>query len=191
MSTTTARHTVEEYFEVELASELRHEYVDGEILEMVGGSTPHNDITGNLYLMLKSNFRKPKFRVCCGNSRMHVPVPVAYLYPDAAVVKLTGESIVRRLDTVPDPAVLFEILSPSTEKFDRGRKFELYQQIASLEEYVLISQKAISVERFTRREDGTWEQEQFHGRDAIVPLTSLDWSIALSELYEDVEFLPE
>lgn len=190
MSTST-HHTVDEYFEVEFASDRKHEYVDGEIIEMVGGSTPHNDISGNLYLLLKLNFKKPKYRVCCGNSRMRIPLPLAYLFPDAAVIKGLGEYEPERMDTVQNPAVLFEILSPSTEQFDRGRKFDLYQQLVSLEEYVLISQESVAVERFSRQKDGSWSGERFSGMDAVVKLASLDWELPLSKLYEDVVFLPK
>lgn len=190
MSTST-RHTVDEYFEVESASELKHEYVDGEIVEMVGGSTPHCDISGNLYFLLKANFKKPNYRVCCGSSRIRTPLPLAYLIPDAAVIKGTGDFESTRWDTVQNPAVIFEILSPSTEQFDRGRKFDLYQTLASLEEYVLISQEAVAVERFSRQKEGGWLSERFSGMDAVVQLASLDWELPLCELYEDVVFLPK
>ncbi|MES2790893.1 MAG: Uma2 family endonuclease [Planctomycetota bacterium] len=188
MSTAMSRHTVEEYFEVEMASEHKHEYVDGEILEMVGGSTPHNDICGNLYFLLKANFRKPDFRICCGNSRMRTANPLAYLYPDAAVIKGAGEYESQRLDTVLNPTVLFEILSPSTEQFDRGRKFDLYKTIASLEEYLLISQQDAIVERFSREIDGRWKSERFTGLNSVVKLGSLGWDLPLVDLYADIDF---
>ena len=191
MSITTNHRTVDEYFEVEFASEERHEYVDGEILEMVGGSGPHNDICGNLYFLLKLMSRSQDVRICCGNSRMRVPTPVAYLFPEAAVVKGECDYEAQRLDTVRNPAVLFEVLSPSTEQFDRGRKFDLYQQIASLEEYVLISQEEVLVERFTRQANDNWKQEVSQGLDSVVRLESLDWTLALSDLYEKVAPLPK
>ncbi len=189
MSTTTSHCSVDEYFEVEFASELRHQYVDGEILEMVGGSTPHNDISSNLHVLLKLTFRKPHYRVCWENTRLRIASPVSYLFPDASVVKGECEYEPLRLDTVLNPIIVFEILSPSTERFNRGRKFELYQQIPTLAEYVLISQEAVAAERFTRQMDGTWAREAFQGMDAVMRLGSLDWDLALSELYEDVVFL--
>ncbi|MDB5336969.1 MAG: hypothetical protein JWN70_2588 [Planctomycetaceae bacterium] len=191
MATVTKRHTVDEYFEVEFASEERHEYIDGEIIQLVGGSYSHNHIQMNLYRRLLRDFDEPNFRVCGESTRIKVGDPVSYLFPDAALAAGRGELEDRRRDTLLDPLAVFEILSPSTERYNRGRKAELYRSINSLQYYVMISQEEIAVECFSRRPDGQWLQKRFIGLDASVPFESLNWSLSLAELYRYVELSTE
>lgn len=191
MSTAMSRHTVEEYFEAEFASEERHEYVDGEILEMVGGSTPHNKIQMNLFGVLLRKFPPPSYRVCSENTRVKVDEPVSYLFPDATLVASPEQYEEHRRDTLLNPLIVFEILSPSTEKYNRGRKFELYQRINSLQHYVIISQTQAAVECFTRQSDGQWSGERFTGLNSAITFESLGWKLNLDELYQYIELPPE
>ena len=187
MSITTNHRTVDEYFEVEFASEERHEYVDGEILEMVGGSERHNDIQMNLYRILLVRFTPPDFRVCGENTRLKVSHPVSYLFPDATLVAGRGQLEERRRDTLLNPLAVFEILSPSTERYNRGRKSELFRNIESLGYYVLISQDEVAVECFSRQPDGQWLAKRYAGLEAAVPFESLNWTLNLAELYQYVD----
>ncbi len=191
MSTTTNRYTVDEYFEVESTSEERHEYVDGEIIQMGGGSYSHNHILMRLYIILARVFPEPEFRVCGESTRVRVGDPVSYLFPDATLIAGRGQLEERPLETLLDPLAIFEILSPSTERYNRGRKSELYRSIDSLQYYVLISQDEIAAEYFSRQPDGQWLQQRFVGVDAFVPFESLNWTLSLAELYQYVQLRPE
>lgn len=187
MSTTTNRFTVDEYFEVELTSEERHEYVDGEIIQMGGGSYSHNHILMRLYIILGRVFTEPAYRVCGESTRVRVGDPVSYLFPDATLVAGRGQLEERPLETLLDPLAIFEILSPSTERYNRGRKAELYRSIDSLQYYVLISQDEIAADFYSRQPDGQWLQQRFVGLDASVPFESLNWSLSLADLYRYVQ----
>ena len=185
MSIATTRHTVDEYFETEIASQFRHEYIDGEIIEMTGGSVAHNLLYFNLTCQLVYQFNNPHFWVCLGNTRIKIEAENAYCYPDAAVVICPVERELDRWDTVLNPSVVFEILSPSTEHIDRGRKLKLYKQILSLTHYVLISQDEIAVECFSRVGDGEWFQECFTKVTDTLRFPLLDWNLQLSDLYKN------
>lgn len=187
MSIATNRRTVDEYFEVEFASEERHEYIDGEIIQMVGGGERHNDIQMNLYRTLLVRFTPPDFRVCGENTRLKVGNPVSYLFPDAALVAGRGQLEERRRDTLLNPLALFEILSPSTAAYDRGRKSELVRRIASPRYYVLISQDEVAVECVSRQPDGRWEATRYLGLKAAVPFEILNWTLQLAELSQYVD----
>lgn len=191
MSTATNRHTVDEYFEVEFASNERHEYVDGEIVQMVGGSYAHNSIQMNLFRALLGKFFEPAFRVCGENTRIKVGHPVSYLFADATLVAGRGQLEEHRRDTLLNPLAVFEILSPSTEGYNRGRKFELYRCIESLEYYVMISQDRVAVECFSRQGDGKWLEQRFDGLESDVPFESLNWKLSLAALYQYVELTSE
>lgn len=189
MSTTSLRHTVDEYFEVEFASDERHEYVDGEIIQMVGGSRPHNKIQMNLLRILFATFMEPYFEVFGESTRLKIGDPLSYLFADACLVTGTAQFEELRRDTLLNPAAVFEILSPSTELYNRGRKFELYKRINSLQFYVLISQHEMAVECFSRQPDGQWIGKQFAGRDAVILFESLNWTLTLNQLYQNVQFV--
>ena len=188
MSIATTRYTEDEYFQIELASELKHEYVNGEIIEMVGGSLRHDRIIGNLFRLLGNQFDVPGFHVIYGSVRIQVPAPRNYFYPDAAVVRGTPACHPDKPPMVVNPTVVFEVLSHSTERFDRGEKLEFYQQIETLAECVLISQWAVDVERITRTSSGRWVRDRFTNLADVVPLASLDWGLPLSRLYRNVDF---
>lgn len=191
MSIATNHRTVDEYFEVEFTSEDRHEYINGEIIQMVGGSYSHNRLLMRLYGILIRNFAEPAFRVCGESTRVKVGDPVSYLFPDVTLVAGLGLLEDRRRDTLLNPLAVFEILSPSTERYNRALKSELYRSIDSLQYYVLISQDEIAVECSTRQPDGQWLAERFVGLDAAVPFESLHWNLNLAELYQYVELRTE
>jgi len=191
MSTITNRHTVDEYFEVEFASEARHEYIDGEIVEMVGASNTHDKIHLNLVRILLNRFFESDFRICMDNVRVKIENPLSYLFPDMALVAGPEELEEGRRATVLNPIAVFEILSPSTERYNRNRKYELYQSINSLRHYVLISQEAIAVECFVRQPDGQWLGQRFSGAGAEVIFEELDWRFPIIELYKKTNLIIE
>ena len=183
---TKTRVTPDQYLEFERASELKHEYRDGEIVQMVGGTREHNLIETNLLWILANSLRNKDFEVYPGNLRVKASDTGLYTYPDVAVVRGKPRLEDEQFDTLLNPAVLFEILSPSTESYDRGEKFASYRTIGSLCEYVLISQDKCRVERFTRQAVGEWLFRDYTEFDENIDLTIIEVSLQLSELYHKV-----
>lgn len=184
---TQLQYTIDDYFEVEMASELRHEYLDGEISVMVGGSQAHSLILGNIYRILLNGLASSEYRVCCGNTRVKILASNAYLCPDAVVSIGQGEYEHDRLDTLLNPSVIFEVLSHSTVKFDRGEKFELYRQVDSLKEYILVAQDRPSVEQRVRNLDETWNETHYESFSDQLVLRSMQCSLSLETIYDLVD----
>lgn len=184
------RYTVEEYLRLEADATEKHDYRDGEILAMSGGSYEHSLITANVIRELGNRLRNTSCRVFESNLRVAVARDVRYSYPDAFVI--CGEAQFdpkdRNRTTVTNPRVVIEVLSESTESADRGEKFQRYLKLESLQEYVLIAQDRARVESFFRQPDGTWLFAYTEGRDATAHLRSLDVRLPLAEVYEGVTF---
>jgi len=146
----------QEYLALERASTERHEYVDGEIFAMSGGSRAHSLVGGNVLGEIRAALSERDCEVHGSDMRLKIPATGRYVYPDASVV--CGEALFEdeEEDTLLNPKVIVEVLSKSTEPYDRGDKFENYQSLSSLREYVLLSQKKIRVEHYSLQPDGTW-----------------------------------
>ncbi len=180
------RWTAEEYLAFERDSEEKHEFVDGEIYLMSGASQNHNKIVGNTIVTLGMQLRN---RPCeFYPSDMRVRVARNYTYPDVTVVCGTPEFEDSRRDTLLNPTVIVEVLSPSTERYDRGRKFHNYRGITSLQEYVLISQDTYRVERYLRQPNDEWLLSIVQGVDGSLNLTSIGCTLALADVYDKVVF---
>jgi Uma2 family endonuclease len=186
----TRRYTVAEYFELEAASEEKHEFRDGELIAMAGGTESHDLIKNNLIGELRSFLKNSPCRVHGSDMRLRAARNLRYTYPDVFIV--CGE---RRFDpedprhtTLTDAKVVIEVLSPSTEASDRGEKFAYYMQSPALEEYVLVSQHQPRMETLLRQNDGTWSLAFFRGIEANVRLRSLGIDLPLSEVYAKVVF---
>jgi Uma2 family endonuclease len=191
------RYTVDEYLELEGRSpERKYEFRDGlivdmrEALAMAGGSENHCLINANLIAALSNRLNGGRCRVYSNDLRIRIPRKTLYTFPDAAVVcgKTESEQHKTAGVTITNPTTIVEVLSPSTELYDRGEKFSLYREIPSLREYVLISQSAPRVETFYRRDDGGWSFGPYEGRDAVAKLLSLGIDLPLSEVFRNVEF---
>ena len=152
----TQHFTAEQYLAAERQSAYKSEYIDGEIVEMVGASEPHNLIVTNVVAELGVQFRGRQCRVYAGDMRVDVRESGLYAYPD--VVALCGEPILAddEQDNLRNPTVIIEVLSKSTEAYDRGKKFMKYRRIESLMEYVLIAQDRCHVEHYVRQQHGGW-----------------------------------
>jgi len=176
----------EEYLARERESEIRHEYFRGEMFAMSGGTRPHSLIVGNLRAELRAALRR-RCEVHGGEMRIKVSSTGLYTYPDASVI--CGEPRLEdgRQDTLLNPIVVMEVLSPSTEAYDRGDKFGHYRKIETLREYVLVSQDRALVERFVRQGDA-WLLTEFDGLEASLRLDSIGCEIPLQSIYELVEF---
>lgn len=180
----------EQYLELDSRSDRPSEYYDGVMYQIEATTANHSRIQGNLSGYLRQIFRKtpceslgPTIRVLLPNKR--------YAYPDILVVcgKISFDD--KAYQTVLNPGVIIEVLSPSTEDFDRGGKADLYRGIASLKEYVIVAQDRILVQRYTRTGERQWTLREFSQADEVLRLDSVNVDIPLSEIYERVEFEPE
>lgn len=180
------RWTAEEYLAFERASDEKHEFIDGEIYLMSGGSENHAVIILNTGTTFNIQLRKRPCKAYVID--MRVRAGTTYTYPDVAVVcgKSDLEDSVR--DSLLNPTLIVEVLSPSTERYDRGRKFQHYRDIAFLQEYVLISQDAYRVERYLRNANDEWVLTDARGIDAVLDLPSIDCKLALADVYDKVVF---
>jgi len=187
---TQARLSLEEYLAIERSAETKSEYLDGEMFAMTGGSFLHNLIVGNLVGELRQQLKGRSCTVVPSDLRVHIPATGLYTYPDLAVV--CGEPRLeddQELDTLLNPTLIVEVLSPTTEAYDRGKKFEHYGSIDSLAEYVLVSQAAPRVEQLVRQEGGHWLFTGTSGLDGKVVLSSIRCELALAEVYHKVSFI--
>jgi Uma2 family endonuclease len=177
-------YTIEEYLEMENASEEKHEYYQGEIFAMSGAKTQHNIITGNLYANLWNKLRGKPCKPFGSDQRVHAEQNTFIAYPDISVI--CGPVITLNNDqyNVLNPTVIMEVLSPSTSNYDRGLKFTLYQAIPALKEYVLIDSVSVSVEVHSLNQQCNWELKKYNSMADTLSLSSLSVSLSLSEIYE-------
>jgi Uma2 family endonuclease len=183
------RLTPEEYLAIERQAETKSEYLDGAMYAMSGASPRHALITGNIVTALGGRLRDRPCYVFPSDVRVHVSPAGLFTYPD--VVVACGELQYRddRRDTLLNPLVLFEVISESTEAYDRGRKFEHYRAIPSLAEYLLVAQHKPHVEQFVKQPDGRWLLGEFSRPEEAVTLPSLGCTLALAEIYAKVDAL--
>ncbi len=181
--------TLEEYFALERSSERRFEYRDGEIVLMSGLSRQHGAIARNLIRHLANRLSASGCQVFGSDIALVVPVALPYRYPDVSVV--CGEPQFREiegLDALLNPVLVTEVLSPSSEGYDRGMKFENYKSIPSFTEYLLIAQDRYHVTQRTKQPDNSWLERTIDTPEATLQLTSIACELPLSEIYEGVEF---
>lgn len=188
MSSIAARTylTPEEYIAAERKATLKSEYLNGEIVAMSGASLAHNLITVNTVTQLYNQLTEGRCRVFTGDMRVGISTGVSYFYPDVTVVcdKPRFEDDV--FDTLINPQIVIEVLSDSTESYDRGEKFARYRQLESLQEYILISQDQVQVEHYLRQ-GKQWILSEFSAIEDVLPLASIDAELSLGQIYRFVE----
>ncbi|NEQ77221.1 MAG: Uma2 family endonuclease [Okeania sp. SIO2C9] len=175
----------EEYLEWEAKQEFRHEYVDGEILAMTGGTIPHTKIYLNLYTALRPHLSKRGCEAYVSDVKVQDSKNNRYFYPDLVVTCNTED--LKSRDFIKHPTVIVEVLSPSTQKYDRGDKLKYYRQFPSLQEYVLVDSESISVEIYQRGEGKIWNYCGYTEGESIT-LESIEFTSAIEVLYEGVNF---
>jgi Uma2 family endonuclease len=180
--------TPEQYLEFERASEFRHEYYNGEVVAMSGAREAHTLIAGNIFASLKAQLRGHGCRVYMVDMRVRTTASGAYTYPDVVAACGHREFLDGIRDTLLNPTVIFEVLSPSTERHDRTRKFRYYKTIDSLQQYVLVAADSASLDVFTRPVEGDWTWKNALGLEETLEIASIGCRLALSDVYEDVEF---
>lgn len=179
--------TPAQYFAIDDASELKHELVDGVLYAMAGGTPDHAQIAGAVLGTLGPRLRGRRCRPYGSELRVALSFRT-YAYPDATIVCGPRELAEEDRNTVINPTVAFEVLSPATENYDRGRKRLLYPRIPSLQTIVLIAADEPSVEVFERQADGSWVDRVYEGLGAVVPLPAVETEMPLAELYDGIEF---
>ena len=187
---TSRRLTEAEYLEIERAAEFKSEFFDGEMFAMAGGTPQHSLIATNLAAEFQNRLKNHACTAYNTDLRIKVEATGLLTYPDLSVICGPLQFAEGTDDTVMNPTVLVEVLSNSTEAYDRGRKFEHYRQIPTLQEYLLVSQLEPRIEQFVRQSDGRWLLNEAAGMQKKLELPSLKITIALSEIFAKVNFVP-
>lgn len=179
--------TEQEYLAIERRADFRSEYYRGEMFAMAGSRYEHTRIKDNVSCLLASALEKTSCFPLTSDMRVHIPATTLYTYPDVVVVCGNPEFQDQQHDVLLNPHVIIEVLSESTEKYDRGAKFQQYQHLTSLREYILVAQDEARVERYVRQPNNDWLLTNFVGLDASVTVQSVQATIPLLQVYEGVE----
>ena len=183
------RLTPEDYLALERSADFKSEYFNGEIFAMTGASESHNLVVINTIRELSTQLKKRPCKVYANDMRVKVDPTGLYTYPDVVVTCGKAQFDDTHLDTLLNPVLIVEVLSDSTEAYDRGRKFEHYRKLDSLVEYVLIAQNRPHIESYRRQADQQWLLREYSELDGTLRLLSIDCDLALAEIYEKVELL--
>lgn len=181
-------HTPKEYLEFEINSEERHEFINGEIVLMTGGTPNHNQIALNLSGALNFALKRQPYRVFVTAQRLWIPRKRIYTYPDVMIVQGELQLQEGRQDTITNPLIIAEVLSKSTRSHDKAAKFDAYRTIPSFQEYLLIDQYTMHIEYYFKTEGKRWTFYEYDDANEIVNLNSFLFQITLEEIYEKVEF---
>jgi Uma2 family endonuclease len=176
----------EEYLAIERKAEDKSEYYHGEMFAMSGVSRRHDRIATQLAFLIAQHLRGKRCEDFSANMRVLATASGLYTYPDLSVACEEPQFADAHVDTLTNPALLVEILSPSTEDYDRGKKAKLYRAIPSLQELLIIAQDSYEVELYRRQPDGTWSLIEANGLESAITLTSIGYTLSLRELYENV-----
>lgn len=183
------KYTLEEYFDLELSTNERFEYWNGEVFGMSGVSEQHAQIQGSICVALRLGMTDRPGRVFMGSMRIKVPSLPPYRYADVSAV--CGQAVFEKIGGVgvlTNPTLIVEVLSDSTEAHDRGDKFTHYKSIPSLREYLLVAQHRTHITQYAKREDGSWSYSETNDLAASVHLSSIDCVLELTSVYEGVTF---
>jgi len=184
-------YTLEEYAELEKATEERLEYFEGNVWSMAGASIGHETIVSNLDFSLRTALKGRSCRTFLSNTRVKVPIYAPYRYPDLSA--LCGEMQTEDfygLEVLINPSLIVEVLSPSTENFDLTHKFTYYKSIESFTEYLIVAQDRPHVVLYTKRDEEVWLHREFNSLSDKLYLSSLDCELSVADIYENIEFPP-
>jgi len=185
------KYTLEEYFALERETNERLEFFEGEVYSMAGVNQEHDQIESNVHTSIKLKLKGKKCRAFLANMRLKVPSLPPYRYSDGSA--LCGEANFEKIggvDVLTNPQLMIEVLSDSTEKFDRDQKFKHYKSIESFREYLLISQENYFVVHYLKHNEKFWMQTEYDRLEDVVNLTTLDCDLTLAEIYEDITLPP-
>ncbi len=184
----TPYYSPQEYLELEVKSEIRHEYINGLIIPMTGGTPNHNQLAGNFYAMLNFALKRQPYQVFVTDQRLWIPSRKIHTYPDIMVVKTPLEYQEGRTDTLVNPVMIAEVLSKSTKGYDRDEKFAAYRTIPTLQEYILIDQYTIHIEQYFKTDNNQWIFSEFTDGNINLNLASISCQMTLSDIYDKVDF---
>ena len=183
--------TPEEYLEIERKAEYKSEYFGGEVFAMAGAKRRHNVIAWNIGGELRQHLKGRNCEAYPADMRVFVPQTGLYTYPDLVVVCGEPQFQDNAFDTLLNPILIIEVLSDTTETYDRGKKFQHYRSIEILQEYVLVSQDEARIEKYVKRGDGFWLLSEAVGLDSEIEFASIECRIALAEVYDKIDFSDE
>jgi Uma2 family endonuclease len=184
----TKTYTAQEYLEAEVNSVDRHEFINGEIILIAGGSPNHNEITSILNAILRVSLKGQPYSIFASDQRLWVPQLNNYTYPDVMVVAKPIELQSGRTDTITNPLLIAEVLSKGTRAYDRDDKFAAYRSIPSFQEYLLIDQYRLRVEQYSKTDANKWIFSEYSSMGDKLMLTSVQVEVAIADLYENIEF---
>lgn len=182
------KYPPQQYLEWEVNSPERHEYINGEIIPMAGETPNHNWIVGNLYISLKLGLQETNYDIFFSDQRVWIPEKNIYTYPDIFIVKGDLELQVGRNDTVMNPCFIAEVLSDSTQYYDKNDKFQAYRTMPTFQEYVLIEQSCQQVEHYQKVDTNQWLLTEYQGTNSILDLVVGNMTIPLADIYDKVTF---
>lgn len=180
--------TPQQYLEQERKAELRSEYFDGQLLAKTGSSADHCTIVGNIAVGIRQQFRNCSCEVFMNMMRIKVIKSSSYFYPDVVAVCGKPQLEDNEQDVLLNPTMIVEVLSPSTENYDRGTKFEHYRTIDSLTDYLLVAQDKIHVEHYVRQSDRSWLFSEYKSANDKFQIDSIGCELLVAEVYEKVDF---
>ncbi|TVP60666.1 MAG: Uma2 family endonuclease [Nodularia sp. (in: Bacteria)] len=184
-------YSPEEYLELEVNSEIRHEYIDGQIIPMTGGTPNHNQLALNLSGTLNFLLKRQPYRVFIADQRLWIPQRRINTYPDVMVVQTPLEYQEGRKDTLTNPVMIAEVLSKSTKSYDRDEKFAAYRTISSFQEYILIDQYTMHVEHYCKTDQNKWIFSEYDDGDVTLNLAAVPCQVLLADIYDQVDFIVE
>ncbi|WP_390624583.1 Uma2 family endonuclease [Anthocerotibacter panamensis] len=181
-------YTPDEYLDLEVNSDARHEYINGEIVSMTGGTPEHNEITSILNAALRVSLKGQPYSIFVADQRLWIPDHTLYTYPDVMVVPRPLQRQQGRTDTITNPVMIAEVLSKSTKSYDRDEKFSAYRTIPTFQEYLLIDQYSIHVEQYFKTDPHKWIFTEYNDAASFISLSSISFEIRLVDLYESMTF---
>jgi Uma2 family endonuclease len=182
------RLTPEEYFAWEEQQQVRHEYIDGEVYAMTGGTIIHSQIASNFNRLLGNHLRGSGCKVLNSDARVNIVASTHYVYPDVSVTCDERDKTTTQYITYP--CLIVEVLSASTEAYDRGNKFKLYRRNPSLQEYILVDAETIAIELFRKVDGDNWRIIDYEPGDRV-ELISIKLTFPIEQVYEDIVFATE
>ncbi len=180
------RFNLVEYLEIEKKSSAKHEYFESEIFTMAGASDAHNEIFSNLFFQIAAKLQGTSCRPYGSDKRLYIPENTLYTYPDISIYCNGLMHSANDKDSSILPTILIEILSDSTQSYDRGDKFKLYRDIPSLKEYILVDSESITIESFFLNSNNNWELQEYTNQSEKLSLKSLKIDIAIQDIYENI-----
>lgn len=184
-------YTLDDYFALEKSTDIRYEYHNGEVVAISGAQPNHNRVAANLVREIGNQLKSSTREVFTSDQRVKVRVGGPYVYPDVSVVCPKAEfERIGGLLALTNPSAIVEVLSPATAEHDRTAKFNQYQTIPTLRDYILVEPDEVLILHYTIRPDGSWQPTEYAGLDDLLPLDSVECRVPLSEVYRNVNFAP-